>query len=176
MTCRRFLFVSADVALITDLAWQVNREGHDVTYYIEADSGREIGDGFVPKTDDWRAEIEWADVVVFDDIRVAAPDRREGAGMDERGEAPRVRADIGTGQLAQEFREQATAVVGGTPNTDRLDAERGYAMELLEDRGVDTIEHHIFEDVLDGIRHVREHPAPSVIKRLGEVLDIKRLM
>jgi len=30
MDSKRFLFVSADAALITDLAWQVHREGHDV--------------------------------------------------------------------------------------------------------------------------------------------------
>jgi phosphoribosylamine--glycine ligase len=30
------LFV--DAALIWDLAWQIQQEGHDVRYYIEADS------------------------------------------------------------------------------------------------------------------------------------------
>ncbi|SMO78027.1 hypothetical protein SAMN06264867_1091, partial [Halorubrum cibi] len=34
MESKHFLFVSADAALITDLAWQVHREGHDVKYYI----------------------------------------------------------------------------------------------------------------------------------------------
>jgi NAD(P)H dehydrogenase (quinone) len=65
MRSKHFLFVSADAALITDLAWQVHREGHDVKYYIEAESDQEIGDGFIPKTDDWRAEVEWADVIIF---------------------------------------------------------------------------------------------------------------
>jgi hypothetical protein len=74
MTTRRFLFVSADVALIGDLAWQVSREGHEVKYYIEAASDREIADGFVPKTDDWEAEVDWADVIVFDDIWVPGAD------------------------------------------------------------------------------------------------------
>ena len=57
MESKHFLFVSADAALITDLAWQVHREGHDVKYYIEAESDQEIGDGFIPKTDDWREAI-----------------------------------------------------------------------------------------------------------------------
>jgi len=35
MDSRTFLFVSAEAALITDLAWQVHREGHDVKYYIQ---------------------------------------------------------------------------------------------------------------------------------------------
>ena len=64
MDTAQFLLVSADATLITDLAWQVHRGGHDVRYYIEAESDGGIGDGFVPKTDGWRAEVEWADVVV----------------------------------------------------------------------------------------------------------------
>nr|WP_254839161.1 hypothetical protein [Natronomonas marina] len=156
MDSKRFLFVSADAALITDLAWQVHREGNDVKYYIEAESDREIGDGFVPKTDDWRAEVEWADVVIFDDIWVGS--------------------EVGTGGLAKELREQGKAVVGGTPNTDRLEEDRGYAMEVLEEHGVNTVEHHVFEDFEAGIRHVRENPAPYVIKPLGEVQNVKRLL
>jgi len=171
-----FLFVSADAALITDLAWQVHREGHDVKYYIEAASDREIGDGFVPKTDDWRAEVEWADVIVFDDIWVTGADQRAGPGTDEWGEAPRFGDSIGTGALAQELREQGKAVVGGTPATDRLEEDRGYAMDVLEDHGVNTVEHHVFEDFDAGIQHVRENPAAYVIKPLGEVQNVKRLL
>lgn len=37
MHTRRFLVVSADTALATDLAWQRHREGHDVRHYVEAD-------------------------------------------------------------------------------------------------------------------------------------------
>jgi len=104
MESKRFLFVSADAALVTDLAWQVHREGHDVKYYIEAESDQEIGDGFVPKTDDWRSDVEWADVVIFDDIWVGS--------------------DIGTGGLAEELRAEGKAVVGGrrTPTTSRRTA------------------------------------------------------
>ncbi|WEL26361.1 phosphoribosylamine--glycine ligase [Haloferax volcanii] len=151
-----FLFVSADAALITDLAWQVRREGHDVRYYIEAEHDREIGDGFVPKTDDWRAEVEWADVIVFDDIWVGS--------------------DIGTGALAQELREEGHAVVGGTPNTDRLEEDRGYAMDVLEEHGVNTVEQRVFRDFDEGIEYVRRNRAPYVIKPLGEVQNVKRLL
>lgn len=28
-----------------------------------------MSDGFVPKTDDWQAEVGWADVIVFDDVQ-----------------------------------------------------------------------------------------------------------
>ncbi|AUG46935.1 phosphoribosylamine--glycine ligase [Haloarcula taiwanensis] len=151
-----FLFCSLDAALVGDIAWQVAREGHDVKYYIEADSDREIADGFVPKTDDWRTEVEWADVIIFDDIWVGS--------------------DVGTGELARELRAEGHAVVGGTPNTDRLEEDRGYAMAILEEHGVNTIEHHVFEDFDAGIRHVQKDSAPYVIKPLGEVQNVKRLL
>ncbi|AAV45362.1 phosphoribosylamine-glycine ligase [Haloarcula marismortui ATCC 43049] len=151
-----FLFCSLDAALIGDIAWQVTEEGHDVRYYIEANSDQEIADGFVPKTDDWREDLDWADVVIFDDIWVGS--------------------DIGTGEIARELRAEGHAVVGGTPNTDALEEDRGYAMEILEDHGVNTIEHHVFEDFDAGIQHVQENPAPYVIKPLGEVQNVKRLL
>ena len=152
----RFLFVSADAALIGDVAWQVHEEGHDVKYYVEAETDQEIADGFVPKSDDWRADAEWADVVVFDDIWVGD--------------------SVGTGALAEELRADGHAVVGGTPNTDRLEEDRGYAMEVLEANGVNTIDHEEFSDFDAGIQHVRENLGPFVVKPLGEVQNVKRLL
>ncbi|HKL29898.1 MAG TPA: hypothetical protein VJ898_11625, partial [Natrialbaceae archaeon] len=100
MESRKFLFCSLDSPLIGDLAWQIRNEGHEVKWYIEAKAERDIADGFVPKSEDWRADVDWADVIVFDDIWVGS--------------------DVGTGELAQELRADGHAVIGGTPNTDRL--------------------------------------------------------
>ena len=92
----KFLFVSYD-GLIGDIAWQVIKEGHAAKYYIEHEEEREITAGFVPQTADWRAEVDWADVVVFDDV-------------------------LGHGTLAAELRAGGKLVVGGTtsrPSTTR---------------------------------------------------------
>ena len=62
---KKFLFVSLD-GLIADIAWQVVKEGHPVKLFIESPAEHEIGDGFVPKSDDWERDVSWADVVVFD--------------------------------------------------------------------------------------------------------------
>jgi len=156
MEPHNFLFLSLDAALIGDVARQVHEEGHEVRYYIEAESDREIADGFVPKTDDWRAEVDWADVVVFDDVWVGD--------------------EVGTGALAEELRAEGKAVVGGTPNTDRLEDDRGYAMDVLEDHGVATLDHREFTDFGAAIEHVRTNPAPYVVKPLGEVQNVKRLL
>ena len=63
----KFLFVSWE-GLIADIAWQVVKEGHEVRLWIQNPEEGGIADGFVPKTNDWRKEVDWADVVVFDDV------------------------------------------------------------------------------------------------------------
>ena len=85
----KILFVSYD-ALIGDTAWQCVKEGHDVRYAISTESEREIGDGFVPKVDDWEQHVEWADLIVFDDV-------------------------LGHGTHAHRLRQQGKRVIGGTP-------------------------------------------------------------
>jgi phosphoribosylamine--glycine ligase len=156
MGTRHFLFCSLDAALIADVARQVHDEGHEVRYYIENETDRDIGDGFVPKTDDWRADLDWADTVVFDDIWIGD--------------------EIGTGELADDLRAAGHAVVGGTPATDRLEDDRGYAMDVLDDHGVNTLPHREFDDFQAGIEWVEANPAPYVVKPLGEVQNVKRLL
>src|SRR5690242_10808818 len=95
----KFLFVSI-TGLISDIAWQVVKEGHDVRYFIADEKERDIADGFVSKVEDWRHEVDWADVIVFDDT-------------------------LGQGEEAQALRsEKGKRVVGGTPYTDRLEDDR----------------------------------------------------
>jgi phosphoribosylamine--glycine ligase len=53
---RKFLFVSI-TGLISDIAWQVAKEGHEVRYCIEDEKERDIADGFVPKVRDWEREV-----------------------------------------------------------------------------------------------------------------------
>ena len=92
---RKFLFVSIS-GLISDIAWQVAKEGHEVRYCIEDEKEGDIADGFVPKVRDWKREVDWADVIVFDDT-------------------------LGQGEKAQALRAKGSAVIGGTPYTDRLE-------------------------------------------------------
>jgi hypothetical protein len=84
----KYLFVSLD-GLIADIAWSVVKEGHDVKFYIHDSHEKEIADGFVPKTNDWQADVDWADLVVFDDV-------------------------LGQGTHAHRLRKTGKLVVGGT--------------------------------------------------------------
>ena len=63
---RKYLFVSYD-GLITDTAWTLVKEGHEVKYSIQNPADKEVGDGFVPKVDNWEEHTDWADVIIFDE-------------------------------------------------------------------------------------------------------------
>jgi len=146
----KFLFVSYD-GLIGDIAWQVTKEGHAAKYYIEHAEEREITAGFVPQTSDWRAELDWADVVVFDDV-------------------------LGHGKLAAELRASGKLVVGGTPYSDRLEDDRGFGQSELKAAGVNIIPQQDFTSFDDAIAFVRGSPNRYVIKPSGEAQNIKRLL
>jgi len=64
MDKKNFLFVSL-TGLISDIAWQVSKEGHEVRYFIGDKKEKDIADGFVAKSKDWEKDVEWADIVIF---------------------------------------------------------------------------------------------------------------
>jgi phosphoribosylamine--glycine ligase len=146
----KYLFVSWD-GLIADIAWEVAKEGHDVKFYIRDPGEREIADGFVPKTDDWERETDWADLIVFDDV-------------------------LGQGTLAYQLRQQGKLVVGGTPYTDRLEDDRGFGQQELKNAGVSIISQENFTEFDDAIRFVKASPGRYVVKPSGEAQNYKRLL
>ena len=150
MDRKKFLFVSLD-GLIADIAWQVVKEGHEVQLYTDSPSEKEIGNGFVPKTDDWEREVEWADVIVFDDV-------------------------LGQGAKAQKLRDAGKPVVGGTPYTDRLEDDRAFGQQELKSAGVSIIPQENFTSFDDAIAFVQTNPNRYVIKPSGEAQNLKQLL
>jgi len=148
MSSRKFLFVSWS-GLIGDIAWQIHKEGHEVRYFIEAVKERDIADGFVPKSEDWKVDVDWADVIVFDDT-------------------------LGQGKLAQELRAKGKLVIGGTEYTDRLEDDRSFGQEELKKHGVNIIPYGDFDSFDAAIEHVQENPGRYVIKPSGEAQNVKR--
>jgi len=146
----KFLFVSYE-GLITDIAWQVIKEGHDAKLWIQTPEVKEMGDGLVPKVDDWRKEVDWADVVVFDDV-------------------------LGMGEMAQELRRSGKAVVGGSPYSDRLEDDRAFGQQELKAAGVSIIPQENFSSFDDAIAYVKANPTRYVIKPSGEAQNYKRLL
>ncbi len=145
-----FLFVSLD-GLISDIALQVEKEGHSVKYYIGSLSEKEIGDGFVDKTDDWEKEVDWADVIIFDDV-------------------------LGQGTEARKLREKGKNVIGGTPYSDRLEDDRAFGQEEMKKHGISIIPYRDFTSFDEAMDHVRQNPGRYVIKPSGQAQNIKGLL
>jgi phosphoribosylamine-glycine ligase len=147
---KNFLFISID-ALITDIAWQVAKEGHQVKYFIEDKGEKECGDGFIEKVEDWEKEVDWADVIVFDDV-------------------------LGEGKKAKALRDKGKKVIGGTPYTDKLEDERAFGQEELKKFGVPVAPYWDFTNFDDAIKFVQENPGKYVIKPSGEAQNLKGLL
>jgi phosphoribosylamine--glycine ligase len=146
----KYLFVSLD-GLIADIAWEVVKEGHEVRFYINDPGEKEIADGFVPKTDNWEREVDWADLIVFDDV-------------------------LGQGTHAQRLRQAGKRVVGGTPYTDRLEDDRAFGQQELKSAGVSIIPQENFTSFDDAVTFVKANPGRYVIKPSGEAQNYKRLL
>jgi len=147
---KKFLFVSED-GLSIDCAWCVLREGNEVKMHIANKSEADIGDGFVQKTDNWKSEADWADVIVFDDV-------------------------LGQGAQAKRLRDAGKRVIGGTPYTDKLEDDRSFGQEELLKAGIPILSYQEFTDFDDAISFVRSNPGKYVIKPSGEAQNVKRLL
>ncbi|HEX4543863.1 MAG TPA: hypothetical protein VH114_11895 [Candidatus Acidoferrum sp.] len=148
MEKKNFLFVSL-TGLISDIAWQISKEGHEVRYFIADKKERDIADGFVAKSKDWEKDKDWADIIVFDDT-------------------------LGQGEKAQELRKQGKIVIGGSPYSDKLEDDRSFGQEELKKAGVNIIPYGEFESFDAAIEHVTQNPGRYVIKPSGEAQNVKR--
>jgi len=148
MEKKKFLFVSLS-ALIGDIAWQVFKEGHEARYFIASEKDRDICDGFVPKSDDWEKDCDWADVIIFDDT-------------------------LGQGAKAAELRKKGKAVVGGTAYTDRLEDDRSFGQEELKRHGIPILPYADFDSFDAGVEYIQENPGRYVLKPSGEAQNVKR--
>jgi len=145
----KFLFVSKE-ALIGDLAWSIKKEGHSVKYCIEMKTEKDICDGFIEKCDDWKKEIDWADVIVFDDIDF--------------------------GPVADDLRKKGKFVIGGSTYTDKLELDRDFGQDELAKAGVIVLPHWKFTSFDEAIAFVKKNPGRYVIKPSGEIQDQKELL
>jgi phosphoribosylamine--glycine ligase len=145
---RKFLFVS-DEALIGDLAWQIKKEGHEVKYYIHSKPERDVCDGFVDKVDAWEPLIDWADVIVFD--------------------------DLGFGDQADKLRKQGKAVIGGSKYGDEIEDDRNFGQDEMKAAGISILPHWDFKEFDDAIKFLHENPGRYVIKPSGKAQNEKEL-
>jgi len=145
-----FLFVSWE-SLSGDLAWKIKKEGHQVKVYIKNEGDKDVYDGFLDKVSDWKENVDWADVVVFD--------------------------DVGFGKEADELRKKGKAVVGGSAYTDKLEEDREFGQSEMKRLGMLTLPHWDFDDYDSALKFIEENPGRYVYKPSGFVSsDYKGLL
>lgn len=144
----KFLFVSR-WALIHDLAWQVQKEGHEVRYHVMSRADKDVADGFVPKVEEWESHRDWADVVVFD--------------------------DSGFGEEAEKLRRGGKAVVGGTRVTDRMEDDRDFAQAEMKAAGMSVLPNWDFDGFEPAIEFIKKTPDRYVVKPNGRAQNDKVL-
>lgn len=149
---KKFLIVS-DEADASDLAWQISKEGNEVKMYISNPGQKDVADGFVEKVDDWKSFVDWSDVIIFD-----------GTGM---------------GKIADAFRKDGKAVVGGSVYTDRLEEDREFGQSEMETLNMQVLPHWDFNSIPEAIQFLKQNPGQYVFKPSGEDAlswDVKSLL
>src|SRR3989344_6054063 len=139
---RKFLFVSWE-SLSGDLAWQIKKEGHEVKVYIKSEDDKDVYDGFLEKIDDWKKYIDWADVIVFD--------------------------DVGFGQEADDLRKAGKLVVGGSVYTDKLEEDREFGQSEMKRVGMLTLPHWDFSNHDEALKFIEQNTGRYVYKPSGFV-------
>jgi len=145
MDKKKFMIVSYYGDSI-DIARKINSLGHEVKFCIhdpeERDTG-EIGYGFVEHIKDWKEYVDWADIIIFD--------------------------NVGFGKVAEELRAKGKKVVGGTVYTDRLEEDREFGQKELERFGIPTLPNKKFDNFDDAISYIKNNPSRYVMKPSGDI-------
>lgn len=139
---KKFLFVSWE-SLSGDLALQIKKEGHDVKIYIQRKADKDVYDGFLEKVDDWEDYIDWADVIIFD--------------------------DVGFGDKADSLRSKNKLVIGGSRYTDDLEEDREFAQHEMKRVGMSILPHWDFTDFESAIEFIKSNPGRYVFKPSGSI-------
>jgi phosphoribosylamine--glycine ligase len=137
---KKFLFVSLE-SLSGDLAWTLKKEGHEVKSYIKSPMDAGVYDGFIERVDDWKSFVDWADVVVFDDVEF--------------------------GPHAEKLRKAGKLVIGGSIYTDRLEIDREFGQSELKSHGINTLPSWQFSDYDKAIQFIKDNPGRYVFKPGG---------
>ena len=142
----KILFISGWGSAVP-LAMECEGAGHEVKFWIQDKDSKDVGDGFIPKVDDYKDHVAWADLVVCDDTHF--------------------------GKINDSIRERGIPVVGGTKLTDALEEDRGAGQRLFKAVGLDVLESKEFKSIEEAISYVQDNPKPYVVKVSGTAQNDK---
>lgn len=146
---KKFLFVSWE-SLSGDLAWQMQKEGHEMKVYIESKDDADVYDGMLEKVEKWEDYIDWADVIIFD--------------------------DTGFGPIAEKLRKKGKIVVGGSIYTDKTEEDREFGQEEMRKCGMNILPNFNFRSFDSAVEFIKSNPGRYVFKPNGDAGDEKNLL
>jgi phosphoribosylamine--glycine ligase len=141
----RFLGVT-ETCDLGSLYMRLAAEGHDVRVFIGDEGAQGTMAGLVPRTRDWRAELDWVGrdgIILFEAV------------------------SEGYGALQDGLRRDGFRVVGGSAFGDRLENDRAYAQRVLAGLGLDIAAVHPFGDAASGDAFLAARPGRYVLKFSG---------
>jgi phosphoribosylamine--glycine ligase len=141
----RFLGVT-ETCDLGSLYMRLLAEGHEVKVFVEEAGAQGTLAGLVPRTHDWRAELEWVGrdgIILFEAV------------------------SEGYGALQDRLRGEGYRVIGGSAFGDRLENDRAYAQQLLAGLGLKIAAVHEFEEPLAGDCFLAANPGRYVLKFSG---------
>ena len=130
-----------------DLYMRLAARGHEVRVHIADVDSKDVLEGLVPRSEDWRRDLEWT--------------RGDGA----RGLV--VFEGTGWGEAADELRRAGHRVIGASALGDRLELDRAFGQRALRDVGLGvatTIEVDGFDEAIDFVTRSRKR---YVLKFVG---------
>ena len=139
---KNFLFVSLE-SLSGDLAWQLTKEGHSVKACIKDKNDIDVYNGFIEKVDNWETYVDWADVVIFDDVEF--------------------------GEIADKLRKNGKSVIGGSVYTDKLEMDREFGQMEMKRHGINILPQWQFSNYDQAIEFIKNNPDRYVFKPSGNV-------
>ena len=118
--------------------------GHDVRISVSEPLASGTMRGLVPRTDDWRDELEW--------VRDAGS---KGLILFEA---------VGFGELQGQLRSDGFNVIGGSRFGDRLESDRAFALQLLAQQNLRAAHVIEFSNVADALADLAARPRRCVFK------------
>lgn len=130
-----------------DMYLRLAAGGHSVKVCVTDERSRDVMQGMLAFTDDWRTELDW--------IREGGAD---GVILFETAS---------DGEAQDELRRDGFNVIGGSALGDRLEGDRAYGQQVLGEAGLATAESRVFRGFDEAIAFVTETPGRYVFKLNG---------
>ena len=130
-----------------DMYLRLIAAGHDVRVHMSDENSRDVMEGMLRFTPDWRDELDW--------IRSAGDD------------GIIVFENATYGEHQDELRRQGFHVVGGSALGDKLENERAFGQRILSEHGLNTACTREFQSFDEGIEFLKQLPGRYVFKLNG---------